>query len=332
MKSLSLWHLQNNTSQWLEDDLVTSSNTISSNSASHEDDVELRALYSLISTGSERLVCSGNVPNELFEHMSVPYMKGDFTLPIKYGYSLVGKTKSNSLVHLLHPHQQTMTVSKDSLFELPDDVPARRLTLLSNMETIINAIWDSEQVLIKHIQNDLPIAICGFGNIGALLAITLRLKGANNIQIIEQNEWRINKANELGFQTYTAEQCSQTFSLFYDTSSVQQGLQWCINHAQVEAHIIELSWYGNRAIELNLGMSFHYNRVKLIASQVSRIPLHKPNETYLSRKQLACNWLHHDIYDQLFADNIAMQDVPDFFDSLRSGKLPDGLIWCIEYP
>ena len=50
----------------------------------------VRALYSAVSEGSERLVLAGKVPLELHQSMRVPYMGGDFSFPVKYGYSADG--------------------------------------------------------------------------------------------------------------------------------------------------------------------------------------------------------------------------------------------------
>ena len=43
----------------------------------------------MISTGTERLVASGQVGKAFEGYMSVPHMQGSFDLPIHYGYSLI---------------------------------------------------------------------------------------------------------------------------------------------------------------------------------------------------------------------------------------------------
>jgi hypothetical protein len=45
----------------------------------------LKAAYSAISPGTERLVFSGRVPPALHESMKCPYMGGAFSFPVKYG-------------------------------------------------------------------------------------------------------------------------------------------------------------------------------------------------------------------------------------------------------
>ena len=52
-------------------------------------DVRIRALVSGVSAGSELLVYGGHAPPEL--QPDLPTIGGDFGLPIKFGYSSVGK-------------------------------------------------------------------------------------------------------------------------------------------------------------------------------------------------------------------------------------------------
>ncbi|MFC3121438.1 zinc-dependent alcohol dehydrogenase [Agaribacter flavus] len=321
MSNLALWHVDNTKSELREVDTAKLDSEL----------IQVNSLFSLVSSGTEKLVATGNVNKKLVDKMSVPYMQGSFSLPIKYGYSLVGKTQDNALVHVLHPHQQIAYVNKADVFPLPADIPAKRLSLLSNMETIVNAIWDSEHLLTLS-NKDLPIAICGFGNIGALLACTLKQIALKNITIIETDEWRASKAAALGFKVSSPLIKNQQYTLIYHTTCTQEGIQWSLQSACFEGTIVELSWYASEAVELVLGEHFHYNRLRIISSQVSNIPGHKPDETYASRKKLAINFLRDPIYDSLFAEDIELKDAPDFFNHLRNQTLPKGLIWCIRYP
>lgn len=50
----------------------------------------VKTLHTAISHGTETTVFSGNVPKSMYNEMHCPYMEGDFSFPIKYGYSLVG--------------------------------------------------------------------------------------------------------------------------------------------------------------------------------------------------------------------------------------------------
>ncbi|WP_395345070.1 zinc-dependent alcohol dehydrogenase [Ningiella sp. W23] len=316
--NLSVWHTDNETTLLMPQQ----------GSSEYSSKLRVSSRFSMISSGTEKMVALGKVPLALEKHMQVPYMQGSFKLPIKYGYSLVGATPSGDLVHVLHPHQQYAYVDKSSTFSLPKHLPARRMTLISNMETIINALWDSESAL----DDADTIAVCGFGNIGALLALTLQNKGYDKVCVIENDPWRRVKANELGFDAFSSSSHSSKYDLLYHTSSTQAGLQWCIDNTRLESKIVELSWHLGGKLTLDLSKHFHYNRLNIISSQVSSIPKSKADESYESRKKLALTLLEDAKYDQLFAPNVALTDAPAFFKALRNAQLSEGLIWCIEYP
>jgi hypothetical protein len=324
MNSLSLWHINEHQSELRQEtEKIDQKNCL------------VEALYSMISTGTERMVARALVSTDMSEKMVVPYMQGSFELPIKYGYSLVGRQRmpdgTDNIVHLLHPHQSIAAVLASDLYVVPNNIPAKRATLLSNMETIVNAIWDAETLLNENGKSGLTIAICGFGNIGALLTITLNNLFAHKIIIVEPDEWRAQKANEMGFETLHPSQNSGVFDILFHTSCTQAGLDWCIKHTDFESTIIELSWYATITIQINLGGHFHYNRVRLISSQVSNIPKCKPDETYLSRKNYAAQLLTNKEYDQLFADDIPFSKALSFFDKLRNNSLTSGIVWCFKY-
>ncbi len=279
--------------------------------------------YSMISTGTEKLVITKNIPKTIQEDMKVPYQKGDFNLPISYGYALSGTLENGTKVHLMHPHQNKCIVDKTSVFDACQELPQQRIPLISNIETVINAIWDSE------INENSKAVVCGFGNIGSLLAVTLKYHYNIDVKIIEHNVWKQKKAIEFGFEIYDEE---QTFNMAFNTTANENVLQYCIDHIDEEGKIIELSWYGKATTTLQLGAKFHKNRLQLIASQVSKIPLKMRQEfDYYKRKVLAVSILKNNIFDKLITHIIPFSEAPIFFDSLRKNKIPDGLIYLIKY-
>ena len=82
--------------------------------------VIIRALWSGISRGTERLVFEGRVPESEFERMRAPFQEGSFPFPVKYGYSLVGVVDVGPpgligrTVFVLHPHQTRFSVPRDA--------------------------------------------------------------------------------------------------------------------------------------------------------------------------------------------------------------------------
>ncbi|MFK7782310.1 hypothetical protein [Psychroserpens sp.] len=285
--------------------------------------IRVESKYSMISLGTESLILNKNVPKAIEDYMTIPYMDGNFDLPIKYGYALSGILNTGEKVHLMHPHQDNCIVDKTSIFKACQELPLKRIPLISNMETVINAIWDSD------LNQDHTIVISGFGNIGSLLAVTLKHHFNIKSKIIETNEWRKRKAQELGFELFSE---TSGFDIAFNTAANENALQFCIDNANEEGKIIDLSWHGNSKTILDLGGNFHKNRLHLIASQVSKIPISKRKEyDYFKRKVLAVDILKNNIFDQLITTIIPFEGAPEFFNSVRNNKVPNGLIYLIKY-
>gem|GEM_PF-6898510 len=112
-------------------------------------EARVRALWSGLSRGTERLIYEGRVPESEWSRMRAPFQRGDFPFPVVYGYSMVGLVEEGpqdlvgKTVFALYPHQSRFVLPVEALTVLPDDLPPRRATLAANMETALNAVWDS---------------------------------------------------------------------------------------------------------------------------------------------------------------------------------------------
>ncbi len=234
----------------------------------------LKTLFSAISPGTERLVSRGKVPVELSEEMRCPYMGGAFPFPVKYGYSLVGRVVESPgaaewvgrIVHVLHPHQDYCLVRREDATLLPAAVPAERATLASNLETAVNAIWDSEISMGER------ALVVGFGVIGSLVARLLQYFPGLEIEIAERDDDKSILAENMGFRTTAAAKpSSRSFDLAFDAGGSPEGLQLAIDSVRFEGRVITLSWFGTELVPLALGGSFHSQRKALTSSQVSAV-------------------------------------------------------------
>ncbi len=305
----ALWHLNSSVSKIQHDE-----------EANSEGDCLVQARYSLISLGTERTIALGKVPPPLFESMKVPYMEGNFTFPVKYGYSLVGVVKEGptqlleKAVHLMHPHQDYCRVQATDLFLIPKAIPLKRATLASNMETAVNAVWDSQISLGDR------VLVVGFGLIGSLVALLAKQLPGVEVQITETNELRKQKAQELKFAVINDLE-KDRYDIAFHTSGTAQGLQTAIDAVGMEGRIVELSWYGDKTVELNLGTQFHTLRKKIVSSQVSSIPANKRHRwNYHRRKQTVFKLLENPIYDQLLDAEIPFFQTPQVFHQIRTGQ------------
>lgn len=309
MQAQTLWHISKSTSDVRTNDLVVD-----------KGDILIKSLYSLISTGTERTIASGKIPKNLYADMQVPFMKGSFNFPLTYGYSLVGKVIEGSEkhvgkhVHLMHPHQDLVSIHSDHCFFIPKEITPKIATLASNMETAINAVWDSK------VSEGNKILVVGFGIIGALLAKVLQNIFGVSVTVLEKNQQRLTHAQNLGFHCVdNVNELKDHFDIAYNTSAHESGLQICIDLVGYEGSVIELSWYGDRKVTLDLGSSFHSQRKQIISSQVSNIPTDKqPQWNYEKRKKYVFELLKDASFGDLITKEVDFEDTPAFFSLLRN--------------
>jgi NADPH:quinone reductase-like Zn-dependent oxidoreductase len=290
----------------------------------------VRSLYSAVSEGTERLVFAGKVPPELHQVMRVPYMGGDFSFPVKYGYSLVGVVDkgvshlSGAVVHLLHPHQDVCCVNSADVFPIPEGIPPRRAVLASNLETAVTAIWDARLALGER------VLIVGFGCIGALIGQVLRGMPGINLQIVERDESRSHLAKKLGYRTATSAG-GEEFDVAFHASGSAAGLQEAIDRVGMEGRIVEVSWYGTAETPLRLGGTFHSKRKFIIASQVSHLPSFQTARwDLIRRKQLVFSLLRDPAFDPLLDEPIPFDKLPEFFN--RSTVRQGAIVPLVAYP
>jgi len=288
------------------------------------------ALSSGISPGTENLVFCGNVPALLHPQMKVPYMEGEFSFPVKYGYSMVGQVKvtddpalQGRLVHLLHPHSRFFLARNQDLFVF-ENIPPARATLASNLETAVNAVWDSGVSIGQ------SCLVVGFGIIGSLVVRLLSRIPEVKVVVADSNPQKLAMAAAMGFQTFAPGQALANFDLAFHASSSGEGLQLCLDHTGFEARIVELSWYGNRKINLELGGDFHSKRKAIVASQVSAIaPAFRGRWDFLRRKQLVFALLKDPAFDRHVTHTIPFAESPEYYN--QGGLTAPGLARVIDY-
>jgi threonine dehydrogenase-like Zn-dependent dehydrogenase len=309
----ALWHINSSKSEIRQEPI-----------SSHGEQ-QIQSLYSLVSCGTEFLVARGLVPEQLFQSMRVPYMDGDFSFPVKYGYSLVGRlADTNKIGHVMHPHQDVCLINATDFFEIPQGVPAKRAILASNLETALTAVWDAGVLPGER------VTIIGFGLIGSLVARIVQDIPGVTLSIIEINSARKALAEEMGFEVSSF--CKpNSFDTSFHCSGTEGGLQTAIDCVGHEGKVVEMSWYGSQTVSLNLGGDFHSNRKKLIASQVSHIPSHMTARwDHHRRKAVVFDLLQNAKYDTHITHEITLDEAADLFNAARTTPLP-GLGYCIKY-
>lgn len=275
-------------------------------------EVLVESWYGAISRGTEALVLDGRVPPSEYERMRAPHQVGTFPFPVKYGYISVGRvvageaTLVGRTVFCLYPHQTRYVVPAGEVVVVPERVPAKRAVLAANLETAINGLWDAGVRLGDR------VAVVGGGVVGCLAAyLAGRLPGCA-VELVDVLPERARVAAALGVGFATPETARPEADLVVHASGAPAGLQTALALAGQEATVVELSWYGDRAVELPLGAAFHAQRLTLRSSQVGAVPpAQRPRWTTRRRLELALALLADPALDVLFDGELDFEALPE---------------------
>jgi NADPH:quinone reductase-like Zn-dependent oxidoreductase len=292
----------------------------------------IRTEFTALSRGTERLIASGLVPESEYERMRCPLQEGDFPFPVKYGYCAVGivedgpKPWVGQRVFVLHPHQDQFVCDATWLNAVPDFLPARRAALAANMETALNAIWDSGVSAADR------VVIVGGGLVGLLITYLAARMPGTDVTLVDVNPERAMIAGHFGAHFSLPDHAPGGADVVFHTSASQPGLATAIRAAGKEARVIELSWYGERQITAPLGGLFHASRVSLVSSQVGTIsPGHAARGwTYSSRLQAALRLLADERLDQLITETIPFDQLASAIPRLLATDAA-GLVTLVQY-
>jgi NADPH:quinone reductase-like Zn-dependent oxidoreductase len=281
----------------------------------------VRSLFSGISRGTERLVLLGAIGPSEWERMRAPMQEGAFPFPVKYGYAVTGIVETGPAnlmgrpVFALHPHQDYFNAPIEALIPIPEGLPARRATLAANMETALNAIWDSGAGPGDR------IVVVGAGVVGLLLAaLAARLPGAI-VTAVDVEEQRRPLAEGLGLGFARPEHAPTDADVVFHTSATGAGLDAAIRCAGLEAPVVEVSWYGDRPATLELGGAFHSRRLRILSSQVGQIsPSRRPRWSFRRRLEAALGLLASPALDALVAEEIAFETAARGLPKALSGE------------
>lgn len=252
-----------------------------------EGEVLVEAAASAISAGSEMLVYKGLFPSDLPVDESIPSLSAPFKYPLKYGYGAVGRVIASgagvgkealgSRVFSFHPHESGFLARPEGLIRIPSDIQWEDALFLPNMETAVNLVMDGRPLVGER------VAVFGQGIVGLLTAALLQAFPLEALATLDRHGLRREASLAAGAdaaidpdEDHWEEALLESFSgrppdLIYELSGNPEALNGAIRIAGFNSRVVVGSWYGVKASRLDLGGSFHRNRVTLTSSQVSSI-------------------------------------------------------------
>ena len=274
-------------------------------------EVRVRTSYTGISRGTEGIVFRGEVPSSEYVRMRAPFQDGDFPAPVKYGYISVGDVEQGPAeligrrVYCLYPHQTRYQVPADAVHPLPAAIAPERAVLAANLETAINGLWDAAPRIGDR------ICVVGAGTLGCLVAwLAGRIPGCR-VELIDTNPRRAAVAAALGVEYRAPDSATPDADLVLHASGTPAGLGTALELAGFEATVLELSWFGSKAVPLSLGQGFHQRRLTLRSSQVGSVAsCQRARWDYRRRMRLALSLLTDETLDVLITGEDRFDDLP----------------------
>ena len=295
-------------------------------------EVLVRTLHSGISRGTEVLVHAGRVPRSQWAAMRAPYQAGEFPGPVKYGYLSVGRVEAGPpglrgrTVFCLHPHQTAYVVPASAVTPVPAGVPPRRAVLAGTVETALNALWDLGPLIGDR------ITVVGAGMVGCCVARLLARIPATEVTLVDVDAARARIAAALGVGFALPDEALAGRDAVVHCSATGTGLQLSLDLLAAEGTVLDLSWYGDDPVQVDLGGAFHSGRLGIRASQVGAVAAaRRGSRTHADRLRLALDLLRDPAFDELLTGESDFEELPEVMAGLADGRL-DALCHTIRYP
>lgn len=288
------------------------------------DQVQVRAVASGISAGTEMLAYRGELDDDVVADETIAALGGSFQYPFRYGYSSVGAIEignsslaEGSLVFAFHPHQDRLVVTATDVVDLSGSpVDARAATLFPLVETALQVVLDSGDMTGE------TVVVAGLGPLGLLVALLLRRSGAAVIGV-EPLAWRRETATRLGLDATDPADLPAAVDrgtagngvpLAVDVTGSPPALASLLDLVAHEGTVLVASWFGNKPVPLRLGGPFHRRRLTIRSTQVSTIPARLADEwTIERRRQEAVSLLAELPLHEIATHDFPFADAPEAY-------------------
>ena len=286
---------------------------------------------SAISAGSELLVYHDEMPTDLPVDESIEAFDDTFEYPMRYGYAAAGTVVEvgsdvtdswlDRSVFAFRPHQTRFVADPDDLITLPEGVSAAHGSLLPTVETATNLVLDSEPRLGE------SVVVFGAGVVGLCTTRLLSAFPLNELVVVEPLAARQEAATAMGAdRTVTPETAAAELGdcdLAVELSGEPAVLNDAIDAVGYDGRVVVGSWYGEKRAPIDLGGSFHRDRIELVSSQVSTIdPARRGRWDRERRFDTAVEWLDRVNCERLISHRIPFEQAADAYELLDDHSEP----------
>jgi 2-desacetyl-2-hydroxyethyl bacteriochlorophyllide A dehydrogenase len=296
-------------------------------------ELAVETLASGISAGTELLVYRDETPDGMAVDETITSLDGTFDYPLRYGYAAVGEVRAagedvddewlGRRVFAFEPHASRFRVPADAVVRVPADVDTATATLLPTLETATNFVMDARPRVGER------VVVFGAGAIG--LATTHVLAGfpLAELVVVEPNADRREHARAFGADdAVPPEAATGLFAdadppgadLAVEVSGAPSTLDAAIDAVGYDGRIVVGSWYGTKRAPVDLGGSFHRDRISVESSQVSTVaPAQRGRWTKGRRLGVAFDGLRRIDADRLISPRVPFADAREAYRLLDRG-------------
>lgn len=256
------------------------------------DQLVVKTLHSAISPGTETMIYRGRFPTNMAIDAHIPVLSNRFGYPLKYGYTVIGKVIDlgrdvdpewmGMTVFAFHPHESHFVTTPETLIPVPKYINLDDALFVPNMETAVNLVMDGAPIIGER------VVVFGQGIVGLLTTALLAKFPLRELTTFDRYEIRRHQSIQLGATrsldpgliSTLGEDAGEIGSntngadLIFELSGNPNALDQAIQLAGFASRLVVGSWYGQEKAILDLGASFHRNRISLVSSQVSTIAPH----------------------------------------------------------
>jgi threonine dehydrogenase-like Zn-dependent dehydrogenase len=229
-----------------------------------------------ISHGTEMLAFCGQLPCALEADVALKSLHGTLDYPLKYGYVNAGVAADGRRVFAFYPHQDVFCVSEEEIVELPAGLAFEDAIFLATMETALGIVHDAA------VRFGEEVLVVGQGMVGLLTAELLRRSGVGRVITVEPYRLRREASRALGCEALSPEDADigarihgltggRGVDVAIEAAGSASGFQLALDSLAFEGTLVAASWHGSAPVSLELGTTFHRQRLHIRSSQVSRL-------------------------------------------------------------